>query len=1326
MRTSSVDWRTGMAAAPSVGRRHTTRSSSAEEHDDHRHHGDATEEHDEILRLQPSDTAARAPLLGRRPAPTARATNPSAAPAPSTRNRSRSMVIYSTPGTHSCSIHRHRLTHLRPHTRAPKVRARAALGRFGPPYPVVLSLWKLRVGAEAYYLAQVAGGLDDYYTGDAEVPGRWAGAAAPLLGLSGEVDGADLRAVLAGLAPGTGLTPNGTQLRAHPRRVPGFDLTFSVPKSVSVLYAIADPTVREQIIASCEQALADTLAWVEREACHVRRGTNNTAAKVDSPDQWGTRRHPGAGFVAAQFRHRTSRAGDPHLHWHVLVANLTAGPDGRWTALDGTSLYRTKRTAGVVFQAAVRHHLTSTLDVAWGSAHGDVREIAGVPQRVLRMFSKRRVEIEAELDRVGGAGAAAAEAATLATRTRKVTDERGLDERWLTEATTIGWGRANVDTLLAQHHTTAVRPSHEVLVHSVSETLRAHDSTLTRHDVTTVVATAAPAGLSPVELDRTVAAVLADPSVVTMHPASSATGWEARVTTRSHLELEAELLSAIDSDDRPRRVAERALDHALATHPMLHDEQRAAVLRLCTRQRAVEVMVGRAGTGKTTTLAAVAAAYTADGSRVIGVAPSARAARELADGAHVDTFTVPRFHYHVTDQRLDGRSVVIVDEAGMCGTVDLHSIVTTATSAGAKVILVGDHHQLPEVTAGGGFRAAVARAGTDVVELTVNRRQHERWEIDALDQLRHGNPHLAFDAYRIHGRIHLAGDTTAVHEHATFAWWTAHQTGARTLMLAGTRSEAEALNRRARSLAAIYRHVTGPELVAAGRVFQAGDRVLATRNTTMTGVDGSERRVDNGMLGTITRVRPGRSCVVRFDHGTDIVVPAAYVDDGHLTHGYAMTVHKSQGATCDHAIVVGPAGLHREAAYVALSRARRSTHIYLTVEQADTLTELDHATGIPLPADQADPETVLVEHFTRSAAKHLATDLSPHALAASRLAQRPLHQLEARLAEVVRTERHLVRCGHQPAGVQRAAVERAEATRGVLEPGRRCRALDRDNVGTVLAVDDRSGTATVHFVNLTGRQTTRTMRWEDLKVIDHPHPVEVSDDARGTLTERRREADRAAVEWIALLAANGVQPDERAVLTAAIALRAHRAALALASTPPGWLTATLGHRPADLAGAARWDHLVERIAAWRDRHAIPDAQPRLGDRPTGRDGQQWDALATHISDYTRRQPEIPVSVTPLDPKQVVTRLAELDALLATCPPDGRSLVDAATRAGADPGELHQALVVAHGQDAERRRWILANWPHVVEHEQLQRIAADLDPLDQSPWPDVLGAELNHL
>ena len=141
---------------------------------------------------------------------------------------------------------------------------------------------------------------------------------------------------------------------------------------------------------------------------------------------------------------------DPQLHWHVLVANVTRGPDRRWSALDGTGLYRSKRTAGVVFQAALRQELTQRLGVEWTPAVKDSCEIAGIPRRIIRLFSKRRDEIEAELARLGASGPKAAEAATLATRrTKSLVDAHGIVTRWQQAAEAAGWGQADLDRLLA-------------------------------------------------------------------------------------------------------------------------------------------------------------------------------------------------------------------------------------------------------------------------------------------------------------------------------------------------------------------------------------------------------------------------------------------------------------------------------------------------------------------------------------------------------------------------------------------------------------------------------------------------------------------------------------------------------------------------------------------------------------------------------------------------------------------------------------------------------------------------------------------------------------
>ncbi|MGD9998747.1 MAG: MobF family relaxase, partial [Ilumatobacteraceae bacterium] len=686
-----------------------------------------------------------------------------------------------------------------------------------------MSLWKLRVGAEAYYLAQVASGLDDYYSGQGESVGRWVGNAATALGLDGEVSGEDLRAVLAGLAPGTALTPNGEQLRPHPRRVPGFDLTFSVPKSVSVAYALGDPLVQGAVVEAGEAALAETLAWLEREACHVRRGTNNCHAKVPDVETWGTRRLPGAGLVAAQFRHRTSRAGDPQLHWHVLVANTTQGPDRRWSALDGTGLYRSKRAAGVMFQAALRRELTERLGVEWTPPLKDSCEIAGVPRKIIRLFSKRRDEIEAELERLGTSGPKAAEAATLATRkTKGAIDAEDIVTRWQQEAETAGWGPADLDILLESvpHDGVVEEIDVDRLVSLVGDRLIGSDSTFTRHEVGQAVAAVLPTGGAITEVDRLTAGVLAHSEIVAIHdPANPAraTGWEQRFTTRRLIALEAEIADAIESGVASHTGALAPEAVAVAcTVASLGSDQHDAVTRLCTQGNAIEVLVGRAGTGKTYTLAAVASAYRAAGWATIGVAPSARAARELEIGAGIASFTVPRFDHHRNDHPLTADTVVIVDETGMCGTVDLHHVITTARQAGAKVILVGDHHQLPEVQAGGGLANAIAILGEHVCELTINRRQVEPWEVDALDHLRHDDVTDAWDAYLTHGRVRILDDPVELHQLAVDNWWTAHTTGSDALLLAGTRSQAHALNRLARDRAASEHLLEGPALTVAG------------------------------------------------------------------------------------------------------------------------------------------------------------------------------------------------------------------------------------------------------------------------------------------------------------------------------------------------------------------------------------------------------------------------------------------------------------------------------------------------------------------------------
>jgi conjugative relaxase-like TrwC/TraI family protein len=1242
----------------------------------------------------------------------------------------------------------------------------------------MLSLWKLRVGAEAYYLGQVAQGLDDYYTGQGEMPGRWLGNAIGGLGLGGTVTGDDLRAVLAGLNPGTGQSPNGDRLRTWKGRVPGFDLTFSAPKSVSVLYALADPLVRGQIVEALDGAVDDALAWLEREACFVRRGSNNRASARGPSSEFGTRRLPGGGFLAAGFRHRTSRAGDPQLHTHVLVANLTRGPDGRWSALDAQAIYRSRRAAGAVYDAAVRHQLTARLGVDWLLTSRGDGEIAGIPQRVLKQFSKRRNEIEDELARLGQSGPVAAKQAALVTRTGKnELDGETLDARWHDEAAAVGYGPDDIDSLLARPaHATdddggrwlwsrsgrvpastagdqpvAIRttdPDTGQLLERVTtiDDFGAHvaaalvekDSTFTRHQVTMAIAGLLRHTVSTRASERLTDVVIAQRHFVPLpHRPEQSGGWEQRWTSRHLLDVETSLLALLQPEPgRCGALEEAAVDGALTTpgFSMLGSDQADMLRRVTTQGLPVEVVVGRAGTGKTYAMAAVRAIYTAAGYRLVGVAPSALAARGLGEGAGMPAFTIPRFLRRAAPD-LTARHVIVVDEAGMVGTVDLHHILAAARTAGAKVILVGDHHQLPEIAAGGGFAAAAAAAAGYSAELTINRRQTERWEIDALDQLRHGHLPTAFRTYQEHGRVALHDRLEDVHAAAVGDWWHAYRHGRNALLLAGTRAEARALNRDGRACAAAAGLLHGPVLDVAGRHFQAGDRVILTRNA---GVDPTRRqprscRVDNGMIGTIAALDPTTGTMtIQLTTGSTIVLDGAYVRDGHVDHGYAVTIHKAQGVTCDDVFVVGPRGLYRQAGYVALSRARHGAWLYATSHDAAAVGERHHSVGIRLPSEpDDDPGADLLDALEHSHAKVLASSIVPHlARVADVAASTALDQLHARhryLKAVVRT---LEAAGHRNPILEREQLATARAHRSFLHVGGRVRALDWDNVGTVTAIVDYTGTAYVHFKAPDGRQTTKCLPWWQIKPIDHPEPAELTADAADYFALHEQAIAEDVARWDKKLAAHGVQPNEPVVIPAAIEHRTRQVAHRLAGQQTDWLTWWLGERPVDPAGARVWDDEVAAVAAWRDTHHVHDDVSGYGPPPEAADlREEWRQHLERSHDVHRwlraHRPGLdPVTVTDLTAVEIRDRLEELDAILAAAPPDQTRILDALHTGELTPADLDQAIGDAFATQDTRRQWILEHWPHVIEHVELTRLAAQLGPLDH--WPLPLPAAAQHL
>jgi conjugative relaxase-like TrwC/TraI family protein len=342
----------------------------------------------------------------------------------------------------------------------------------------MLSIGKLGRGQERYYLGKVAEGAEDYYSGEAEAEGYWFGDAVEDLGLQGKVEPTQLVSMLTGSNPANS-EPLGLQHVGGNGAVPGFDLTFSAPKSVSLTWALAGHPIAAEVKAAHVDAVKSGLDYLQQAACWTRRGAG------------GHEFVKGSGFLAAGYVHRSSRAGDPQLHTHVLVANATQGPDGRWTRLYHPAIYQHAKTASYIYEAHLRDGLTQRLGVHWREVVNGLSEIEGFSPEQLRAFSTRRTEI---LEAAGeGASARAMQIATLTTRQTKDRDltTESLREVWRRKAEEIGLDREAIHSTFGKERQA---PEGQVAIAEVEATLTAHASHFDRRDAIQAVANSLPAG----------------------------------------------------------------------------------------------------------------------------------------------------------------------------------------------------------------------------------------------------------------------------------------------------------------------------------------------------------------------------------------------------------------------------------------------------------------------------------------------------------------------------------------------------------------------------------------------------------------------------------------------------------------------------------------------------------------------------------------------------------------------------------------------------------------------------------------------------------------
>jgi conjugative relaxase-like TrwC/TraI family protein len=1072
----------------------------------------------------------------------------------------------------------------------------------------VVSIGKIAVGQHRYYEQQVAQGADDYYTGRGEMQGEWQGAGAQALGLSGRVAGGQFNALVAGMDP----RDPAVRLRWSVRdpEVAALDLTFSAPKSVSVLAAASNDLTRVLVDAHNE-AVTVALAYLDDSAVMVRRGHDGTTAQA------------GEGLIAAAYLHRMSRSLDPQLHTHVVAANLTRGPDGRFTALHGAPLYRAAKTAGYLYQAQLRVTISDQLGLEWGEVRKGAAELAGVPAEILVEFSKRRQEMlrAAELGGISLDTKAGGEAAALATRDRK---EYGIDTHtWREEvharAAELGFGRDEINDLLEHGRE---RLAHGLPEHDVSDELVLGDRLAGSHGLTEransfderVVlqefAAAAGQGAAVEEIREQADRFTRRPDVLATELGE--------FTTADLVDCERRLIaSAVGRAEDGVGVFDwRTVDRVInaAGRPLTND-QAAVVRAVASSGRGVEVVEALAGTGKTYTAGVLRELYERAGYQVVGVAPTGRAARELTDDAGIPSRTLDRLLIDVDQlgDSLPKRCLIVLDEAGMAATRTTARLLEHAERAGAKVVAIGDPGQLASLQAGGWLRAVGREVGA--LRLTEVMRQRDPGERRALAALHDRIPDRYLEWAATAGRIETFEDAAGARDSAVVEW--AAAVGAvgvdQAVMIARDNDTRQALNSSARELRRDQGQL-GEQRVYGRRELAVGDRVICRRNDGLLDVD-------NGTRGTVRHLDEHR-VVIETDSRLVRELPAQYVAE-HVEHAYALTGHGMQGATVEAAIVVAtPRDLTAGWSYTALSRARAGTRLLIHDDQPAR----ERADHTPEPAHAPATRDELLANAGRRMLERDDQDLAIEQLPpAGRADDRQLTLALDHAGEPVQEHAALRAEPDTPlVGTSRVRdlgerVEQLSAQRAAL-PISQLGQLDAAHA-RVLELTERRDELSASLERLPAPKRSVLGRERDEHLIDRTRlstALTGTDDA----IVRVREAEVRLRDLLGdpeqiRSELNGLDREIRALTSERNGLLSDLTEREL-QTPGEWAKALLGERPAG-SRAEDWDTAVHRVARYRIEHEITDTADPLGPEPRDQhQAGQWRRAHETVERAERR------------------------------------------------------------------------------------------------------------
>ncbi|MFF4821267.1 MobF family relaxase [Kitasatospora sp. NPDC001309] len=796
----------------------------------------------------------------------------------------------------------------------------------------------------------------------------------------------------------------------------GVDLVLDIPKSVSVAWALADDDLAASIEDDWLASVGEAVAALEEWTAYGMAGHHGSGQRAE--------RVATSGFVGWTTLHRSARpvggaVGDPHLHVHVNIAHMAKGEDGRWRtiAAGAEDLLRHARLVNEIAEARLRARLTEQYGARFErSETTGAWELAGVSEQLRETFSRRHHQVvgdvgegatrdqqkaaarrtaEAKLDQAEQAGERsnwrAQAAAVMASDLSGLTDEER--QAALAEA-----GRA-VDAMVrgalpgpdgsgpgATGPDGPVLPTPERIASQIWDAehgLVASTKAVQHTHVMAAVTAALPYLDSVEQLEALVEEVLAvDGHAVRLTDSTRHHQvHRQRYTHTSVVEAEATIirsaatgygrgLAQLTQEAAELTIATAELARSTADRPFRFSEQQGEVItRLLTAGHATDAVIGVAGAGKTTLMAAARTGWEAAGLSVVGASTAAVAAANLTAEAGIDSRTIAAWTRDITGGRgLAGVGVLVIDEAGMVDDRAFAVLLRHAAETGTKVVAIGDPQQLRAVGIGGGF--ARVHQIVDGLVLDENRRQTDPVERAALETWRAGGRTSALAMLAERGRVQATETADQAHTSMLHAWDTArtrwagdpHGQVEQLLLLAARRADVAALNVGARSLlvaAGELEHGQTFRTPDGGRTeFAPGDLVHVRRNDYRSRRDADQVDVLNGFRGVALQVDARRGVLVEWrrpdgagGHRTDQAwMSPRDVAEGRLTHGYAMTIGSAQGLTSEVTIASGR-GADAHSLYPALSRARQETHLFLPLVEVE-----DEVTRITLGEPRTDAE----------------------------------------------------------------------------------------------------------------------------------------------------------------------------------------------------------------------------------------------------------------------------------------------------------------------------------------------------------------------------------